>query len=160
MHCWGLQMVNDFVLRLTNLVVLIVGSWRSHDIAAGRRRIVSGQEKKEFWLDGRLAIESRMDPIALREGFQIWEMVGKSFCINVSVTVEFVLQLRLSVASNLDWPANSRRKFGVTSGGPRSTAAPRDFSAPTWIVNPIRALLWSAHNGTSELSRICMYNIT
>jgi hypothetical protein len=28
MHCWGLQMVSDFVLRPTNLVVLIV----DHDV--------------------------------------------------------------------------------------------------------------------------------
>lgn len=52
MHCWGLQMVSDFVLRLTNLVVLIV----DHDVVVmlllAVRRIASGQEKKEFgWMD-------------------------------------------------------------------------------------------------------------
>ena len=74
--------------------------------------------------------------LALSEGFQIREMVGKSFCINASVIVELVLQLRLSLASNLDWPANSRHKFEVSSRGPRSTAASKDFSTPTGIVTP------------------------
>jgi hypothetical protein len=134
MHCWGLQTVSDFVLRLNEF-----GS-----LDCGMLLLVGGGshlDKRRKNLVGRLAIEPRMDPIALREGFQIWETVGKSFCINVSVIAEFVLQRRLSVASNLYWPANSRRKFGVTSGGSRSTAAPRDFSTPTRIVNPVRALL-------------------
>jgi hypothetical protein len=48
-----------------------------------------------------LAIEPRKDPIALREGFRIWGILGKSFCINVSVIVECVLQLRQSLVSNL-----------------------------------------------------------